>query len=345
MHIANFNVLYFMALLLLAGAAVAVLFVPFATAALIAAVLAALLHPMHRWLAEKVRLGRVWASFVSCLIVFFLIVIPVITVAALTINEARGAIAYLAEHPEITESGITYVREISAQLPFLDEGSLASAIRSGGSVAIDLLQKTYAGVSQFFFWLFIFFFSLFYFFIDGERIVKKFMRLSPLKDDQERELMREFVSISRATLKGTVVIGIIQGTLGGLLFAALGVPSPVTWGVVMILLSIIPVLGSGLVWTPVGVAMLFSGQVWQGAVILGFGFGVISTIDNILRPKLVERDSQMHPLLVLFATLGGIFLFGIIGFIIGPIIVAMFLALLRIYEREFAPQLREYNGE
>jgi predicted PurR-regulated permease PerM len=164
-----------------------------------------------------------------------------------------------------------------------------------------------------------------------------------LKDDQERVLLKEFVSISRATLKGTVIIGIIQGVLGGLLFWAVGVPSPITWGVVMIILSIIPVVGSGIIWAPVGIYMLLTGDIWQGVVILGFGFGVISTIDNILRPKLVGQDSQMHPLFVLLATLGGIIVFGIIGFIIGPIIVALFLALLRIYEMEFAEQLEEVN--
>ncbi len=171
------------------------------------------------------------------------------------------------------------------------------------------------------------------------------MDISPLRTQQEKILIKEFISISKATLKGTVVIGAIQGVLGGLLFVFTGVPSPITWGVVMVVLSIIPVVGSWLVWIPVGVGMILSGSFVQGVVILLFGALIISSIDNILRPKLVGRDSQMHPLFVLFATLGGIISFGVIGFIIGPIIVALFLALLRMYEQEFAQQLKSYNKD
>jgi predicted PurR-regulated permease PerM len=345
MQISNFNVKYFVALLLVAMVGTALLLIPFATAMIVAGVVATLLYPWYRWLAMRARLGDAWGSAAACLSVFFLIVLPIIGTVALVTNEVRSVAAYLSAHPEVMKQAMEYIRAFLLQAPFLADLDFASLFQRLGDVSVKILQSTYANVSQFFFWLFIFFFSLFYFFIDGKKIVEKLLLLSPLRNRQEHGLIREFISISRATLKGTVVIGAIQGTLGGLLFFAVGVPSPVTWGVIMIILSIIPVLGSGLVWAPVGIAMLLSGQLWQGAVILAFGFGVISTIDNVLRPKLVGKDSQMHPLFVLLATLGGIIAFGIIGFIIGPIIVALFLALLRIYEQEFASQLREYNKE
>jgi predicted PurR-regulated permease PerM len=341
MEIKNFNTTYLIWLLLLAGAGVVILFLPFATAMIIAGVLATLFYKPYQRMAKFI--GKSWSAFVSCLLILLLIIIPFLLTAGLVTKEIRGALKYFSENPEMIQEGVTYINALIQDIPFVDSLELSSFFNKGGELGLSFLQKTYTGVSAFFFWLFIMFFSLFYFLLDGKRVVEYVMHLSPLKNHQERVLIKEFMSISRATLKGTVVVGIIQGTLGGLLFWAVGVPSPITWGVIMIILSIIPVVGSGLVWTPVGVAMLFSGNIWQGLVILGFGFGVISTIDNILRPKLVGRDSQMHPLLVLLATLGGIILFGVIGFILGPILVSLFLALVRIYEKEFSQQLRSYN--
>ena len=341
MEIKNFNIAYLLWILLIAGVGVIILFLPFATAMIVAGVLATLFSKPYQWMARFI--GRSWSAFVSCLLILLLIIIPFLITAGLVTKEIRGAISYFSENPEIIQDGMAYINSFVQGIPFIQSLEFSSLFNKGGDLGLSFLQKTYTGVSAFFFWLFIMFFSLFYFLLDGKRVVRYVMHLSPLKNHQERVLIREFMSISRATLKGTVVIGVIQGVLGGVLFWVVGVPSPITWGVVMVILSIIPVLGSGLVWTPVGIAMLFSGAIWQGITILAFGLGVISTIDNILRPKFVGHDSQMHPLLVLLATLGGIIVFGIIGFIIGPIIVSLFLALLRIYEKEFSDQLDSYN--
>jgi predicted PurR-regulated permease PerM len=169
------------------------------------------------------------------------------------------------------------------------------------------------------------------------------MYLSPLRDEHEKRLSQKFVSMTKATLKGTVVVGTIQGILGGIMFAIAGVPSFVMWGVIMVIFSIIPAIGSGIVWAPAGIIMLISGNVWQGFFILAFGGFFISFIDNIIRPKLVGGDTEMHPLLVFFATLGGLMAFGIIGFVIGPVIMALFLTLWDIYGSEFKVQLNKFN--
>jgi predicted PurR-regulated permease PerM len=145
-------------------------------------------------------------------------------------------------------------------------------------------------------------------------------------------------------LKGTIIIGVIQGSLGGIMFWIAGVPSFVIWGVIMVILSIIPAIGSGLVWAPAGIILLFTGNIWEGIFVLLFGGIFISLVDNILRPKLVGNDTEMHPLLVFFATLGGLISFGIIGFIIGPVIMALFLALWEIYGKEFKRQLNKFNA-
>lgn len=174
--------------------------------------------------------------------------------------------------------------------------------------------------------------------------MKKIMYLSPLRDSHEKLLVEKFISISRATMKGTLVVGLVQGSIGGITFALVGVPSAIAWGIVMVFLSLIPMFGTSLVWFPAGIIMLLIGNVWQGVVILAVGFGVISIIDNFLRPELVGKDTQMHPLVVFFATLGGISLLGFLGFIMGPIIVALFLTLWNIYAVEFKKQLKGYNS-
>jgi predicted PurR-regulated permease PerM len=180
-------------------------------------------------------------------------------------------------------------------------------------------------------------------FIDGEKLVKKIMQLSPLQDKYESILIDKFNSITRATIKGTTLIAIVQGFLGALLFAATGVASPVLFGILMTLSSVVPSIGSGLVWLPIGLIMLFLGHTMKGVIIILIGALIISTVDNILRPKLVGRDTQMHPLLILFSTLGGIAFFGISGFIVGPIVISLFVALWNIYSLEFKTQLEQYN--
>jgi len=151
--------------------------------------------------------------------------------------------------------------------------------------------------------------------------------------------MQRFVSVSRATVKGTLVIGLVQGTLGGLTLWIFGVSSPILWGLVMVILSIIPLVGGWLVLYPAAVIQLILGNTWEGVGIIIVTAVVISNVDTLLRPRLVGRDAGMHDLLIFFSTIGGISLFGIMGFIIGPVIAVFFLTILDIYSIEFKPML------
>jgi predicted PurR-regulated permease PerM len=136
----------------------------------------------------------------------------------------------------------------------------------------------------------------------------------------------------------------LQGLIGGMVFYIVGIPSAVVWGVVMMLFALIPMVGSAIIWFPVAIILLMIGSVWQGIVVLAVGIGLISTIDNIVKPKLVGKDTQLHPLFILLATLGGLAIFGLMGVIIGPIIVALFVSLWDIYGIEFKGQLQKYNS-
>lgn len=182
-------------------------------------------------------------------------------------------------------------------------------------------------------------YTLFYFLRDGDKFLKKLIHLIPLGDRYEKMLFDKFTATTSATIKGTLVVGGIQGLLGALLFALTGVPSPLILGILMALLALIPASGAFIVWAPVGIIMLATGNIWQGVVIVVFGMLVISTIDNILRPLLVGKDLQMHPVIILFTTLGGIALFGISGFIIGPVIAALFQSFWEIYEHYYRNEL------
>ena len=169
------------------------------------------------------------------------------------------------------------------------------------------------------------------------------MALSPLKDSEERQLLKNFISVSKATLKGSLVIAIIQGILMTIVFLVTGVPSPVIWGAITVLFSLIPMVGAGLVWLPAGIIMLLLGNIWQGLTILIFGALVVSTIDNFLRPRLVGKETSLHPILVFLSTIGGIALFGLVGILLGPVIIVLFISLLDIYQIEFKDELEKMN--
>jgi predicted PurR-regulated permease PerM len=143
------------------------------------------------------------------------------------------------------------------------------------------------------------------------------------------------VSVARATLKGTVLIGIAQGTLGGLSLWAAGIDGAVLWGVVMTVMSIIPGIGGALVWVPATIVLIATGEFWRGVGLAAFNALVVGSVDNLMRPRLVGRDIEMHELLIFFSTLGGVILFGVSGFIIGPILTALFQTVWQIFGRAY----------
>lgn len=175
-------------------------------------------------------------------------------------------------------------------------------------------------------------YTLFFFIRDGDRFLQSAIRLFPLGLGRERLLYERFIVTVRSTLKVTLIIGGIQGVLGGILFFITGIEGALIWGLLMILMAVVPVVGCSIIWAPAGIIMLISGYIWEGVLILGAGVLLISMIDNILRPVLIGKDVAMHPLLIFLSTLGGIVIFGFSGFVIGPIITSMLLATWDMYD-------------
>lgn len=351
MKLQHFNTYFFLALLFGVGVIVFFIFQPFLTSIVAAAILAALFQPTYRLFMRIFREQAGLSAALTCFVIFLIIVAPLFIVLGIIVSEASGGYHSLGEAEglkHVVERGVSTIRSIPHAGLFLSDQALdtdriiAGVQQASGNI-ISILQAAYQGLTSFVLWVFVTFFSLFYFLIDGKRAVRKFMSLSPLSDEYEKLLISRFVSMSRATIRGTFLIGLVQGAIIWIMFAIAGVPSPAIWGFISVILSVIPMVGSGLVWLPAGIIFLFLGGIWQGTFILVIGLVVISTIDNLLRPRLVGKDTALHPLLVFFATIGGISLFGLAGFIIGPIIVSLFMALWEIYAVEFRDQLISYN--
>jgi predicted PurR-regulated permease PerM len=320
----------------------------------LAAVFAGLFYPVFRKLLVVFRQRRSLTSLVTCLLLMLLLLIPAYIVADLVASEAidlyETAEQGVREFVQTVERGesrlLEAIRNASLYRRLGLEGydwqaSLEEIVKSSASSLASVINKASRETFLFFTNIFITFFAMFYFFRDGDWIVKRIKYLSPLDERYEDEIIRRFLSVSRATIKGTLVIAIIKGAMGGLTFWAFGVTSPVLWGVVMVILSIIPLVGAWLVMYPVGFIMILTGAVWEGLAIIFIATVPIGNIDNILLPRLVGRDAGMHELLVFISTIGGLSVFGIMGFVIGPIIAAMFMTILDVYSIEFRQHLEK----
>ncbi len=215
----------------------------------------------------------------------------------------------------------------------IKEGALSFSMTAGKWLAQNALsigQNTFKLLLNICLMLYLTFFLL----RDGQQLLELLIRALPLGDARERMLFAKFGEVTRATIKGNMVIAVIQGTLGGLIFWTLGIPGALLWGVVMAVLSLIPAVGPAIVWAPVSLYLFATGANVKAIILIAFGMGVIGLVDNILRPILVGRDTKLPDYIVLLSTLGGLGLFGINGFVIGPLVAALFIAFWGIFIRE-----------
>ncbi|MFH0724924.1 MAG: AI-2E family transporter [Pseudomonadota bacterium] len=212
----------------------------------------------------------------------------------------------------------------------------------------ESLSSVTLSTVNFLFLFIIFLYTMFFFLKEGKLILNKILYYLPLTDDDEQRMLNRFTSVTRATVKGTLVIGVIQGSLAGLAFWAVGIDSALFWGTIMTVLSIIPAVGSAFIWVPAVLILAASGAFVKAIGLLVFCGVLVGSVDNVLRPRFVGRDTQMHELMIFFGTLGGISLFGLIGFIVGPIIAALFVTVWDIYGetfKEYLPAVKTDTGE
>ncbi len=337
--------IFFFGLIILLSIAMLYLFEPFFYPIFWAAIIAVMFAPVHKWMLKKIKHDAMAAFFMLVLVVVILI-IPLAILSTLIVGQSFELYQSIAQRDlqHDVELATKWI-EGTALMPFFDQAreqwpTYISTVAEKSTNYILLWAKNITQNSaKFMFMFFLLLYTLYYFFKDGKRMLKRLMYLSPLGDKYEQMLFDRFNSVTRATMKSTFIIGGIQGFLAGVLFWAVGIEGALIWGVIMTILSIIPAIGSVIVWLPAGLIMLALGNIWQGVLILVIGTFVIGLIDNLLRPPLIGKDVEMHPLLVLLSTLGGIFLFGISGFVIGPIIVSLYLAIMSIYNHYYKHEL------
>lgn len=316
---------------------------------LLAAAFATLCYPLYLRL-QKTFKNRAVSSLFCCVMLFLCCVIPLYIVMHLVLTQLITF--YQSAEPVVREivtqgANSSVIKKLQA-LPLLQtvnisainiSGYLKDFLKAFVSVGSGALNKTSAGVFGFVTDILIMFFTMFYFFMDGESLIKRIKYLSPIRDDYEDLIFSRFLLISRATVFGTLMIGLTQGTLGALALLLFGIKSWLLWGFVMVILSLIPMVGAWMVLIPAGCIQLLTGHPWQGIGILIISTAVISNVDNLLRPRLVGKGAKLHDLVIFFSSLGGIAIFGVMGFIVGPVIAALFFSVLDIYSTEFQPQL------
>lgn len=345
MNDTNIQRAFFVALLLAVTLAFLWLIRSFLQPIFWAVALGIVVYPLHARLVSHLRGRTSLAAIISVVTVVIVVILPLIGVGAAVTREGAAlyerlgagdlGVASLYERAEQSMPRVAEALERVGIDPARLESQLSSAAvtasRYVASRALSIGQDTVRATLFFFLMLYL----LFFFLRDGPRLLEGLVRALPFGDERERHLLERFAEVSRATIKGTLVVGIVQGTIGGIAFAILGIGAPVLWGVVMALLSILPAVGPTLVWLPAAIWLIASGNTVTGILLILVGVFVIGLVDNVLRPILVGRDTRMPDYLILLSTLGGLTGFGLAGIIIGPIIAAFFLSIWHMAEREF----------
>jgi predicted PurR-regulated permease PerM len=320
---------------------------PFLKPLLLGAMLAGLCRPLYNAIARLVRGRGSLAAILTLLILCILVAGPISAFVGLVVSQALNvseqAIPWVQQHfgPGSTFSAHDWLVERFPPLaPYVPEQdqileTVGRAAKAAGAFLVTSATQFTAGTAVFLLNLFVMLYAMFFFFRDGTRIVGKIFYYMPLSHDDEMLLLERLTSVTRATIKGTLVIGIIQGALAGIGFWVAGIDGPAFWGTMMAILSIVPGIGAALVWVPAVIYLFITGQTLTATLLLTWCAAIVGTIDNLLRPALVGKDAKMPDLLILIGTLGGLFLFGPIGFIVGPIVCALFLTIWEIYGATF----------
>ena len=318
---------------------------PFLMPVFWAVVLAIVFAPVDEWLRRRLPEREALVATLTTLLITLTVLVPLVLIALAVVDQAGGLIERF-NSGELDPNIVTnYVEQQLPRVREFAEGygiefsqireRVNGAIATGGQRLVNAglaIGQNFLGIAVDFFLML---YLLWFFLKDGREIVQSAVDSVPLGDRDEWELITRFAIVSRATLKGTMIVATVQGTLGGLLFWAIGIDGALFWGVIMTLLSLLPVGGSGIVWVPAAIIMAVQGNWTDAIIIVAFGVLAIGLVDNLLRPLLVGRDTKMPDYLVLIATLGGIASFGLAGFVLGPVIAALFLTVWEMMRRRY----------
>jgi predicted PurR-regulated permease PerM len=342
------------AFLLLLVAAISAAFVAmiraFLLTILLAAIFAGLSYPVYQWVLGRLRGRKALAAIATLVLLLVLVMAPLLAVLGAGATEAlhvtetiRPRLEQLVDQPGELDSrlraipGYDYVAPYRAQI-LTKAGDLAGSM---SAFLFSALSATTRATAVFIFHFFVMLYTMFFFLTGGPGLLEGVLAYLPLTEADKQRMVGKFVSVTRATLKGTILIGAAQGFLGGLAFWAAGIDGAIFWGTVMTVLSIIPGVGGALVWVPAAIILMATGEVWRGIALALFCALIVGSVDNVLRPRLVGQDTKLHELLIFFSTLGGLMLFGAMGFILGPILAALFVTAWEMFGTAFHTVLAE----
>lgn len=321
----------------------------FLMAIFMASLFAALFHPIY--LQVRARFGgrEALASLATVLLALCFVFAPMLLIGssavgqALSLQDSVSALISWVAQPGAVSRVLESLPFYETLLPFRDVlvEQITKVLGSASTKAVSLLQSVTIGTVNMVLQLVIAVYAMFFLLIDGDKLLKRILLYLPLDDHDERLLLNRFTSVTRATIKGTVVIGILQGGLAGIAFAIVGLPSALFWSIAMMMLSVVPGIGTALIWVPAVLYLLATGDVLAGIGLGLFCAVVVGSLDNVLRPKLVGNDTELHELMIFFSTMGGLVMFGFLGFIVGPIVGALFVTVWHIYGVEFKAWLPE----
>lgn len=326
---------------------------PYYAALFWATALAVLFHPVQRRLLTRFRGRSNLAAIITLLIVLLIVIIPMIVISGALIQEIANAYKRISSgefnlgvyFEQIVTALPPSVHNVLNMLGVGDILSLREKLQQGAltggrfiaTQAVSLGQNT----AQLLIGLGVMMYVLFFLLRDGAQLARQSKQLIPMSEAHKQHFIRKFATVVRATVKGNIVVAITQGALGGFMFWVLGIQGALLWGVVMTLLSLLPAVGAALIWAPVAVYFLVTGAIFEGIVLILFGVLVIGLIDNLLRPILVGKDTKIPDWVILVSTLGGISVFGLNGFVIGPLAAALFMSAwdlfpsaVRMYQEE-----------
>ena len=328
----------FLALLAAVTAAFIWILLPFFGAVMWGVAFAIIFTPLYKWLRRKMGGKSTWAALATLVITLFIVILPLSMIGVSLVQEVMlvaqsirsGQINFAAYFQQIYDAMPRPLISLAERFNLGDMASWQERISAGAAQgsqivagqALTIGQNTFDFLVSFFVMLYLLFFLL----RDGATLSSMVRNAVPLAKPHTHFLLNKFTTVIRATIKGNVAVAVAQGTIGGLAFWFLGVQGALLWAVLMAFLSLLPAVGAALIWGPVALYFLATGHIWQGAVLIFVGVFVIGLVDNILRPLLVGKDTQMPDYIVLMSTIGGMALFGINGFVIGPVIAALFMA-------------------
>lgn len=333
----------FLLLLLVVSVAFAAILLPLYGAVFWGTILAIIFQPVQHYFELRLTGRRGWAAAITLLIIVVLVILPVSLLAGALVKEGAdiyqrlntGSLDFGRYLEQVVNALPAFAREALERLGLTDLAGVQERISkfamSGSQFlatkAFSIGQNTFQFLLGFVVMLYLVFFLL----RDGREVAAAVRAGIPLGVGYKHHLLAKFTTVVKATVKGNILVAVVQGTLGGLIFWVLGLQGALLWGVLMAVLSLLPAVGAAVIWGPVAIYFLATGAIWQAAVLTAFGALVIGLADNILRPILVGKDTKLPDYVVLISTLGGLGLFGINGFVIGPLIAALFLAAWSLY--------------